>query len=79
MPERKDQKRFDFEAALEELERLVGRLEKGDLPLEESLKEFERGVALTRSCQQELKNAEQKVRKLTEDGSTEDFDADDLV
>ncbi|RMG58559.1 MAG: exodeoxyribonuclease VII small subunit [Gammaproteobacteria bacterium] len=74
-----DDKRFDFEAALEELERLVNRLEQGDLPLEESLKEFERGVALTRSCQQELKNAEQKVRKLTEEGDTEDFDADELV
>ena len=44
-----------------ELETLVERLEQGDLPLEESLKAFERGVALTRSCQTALKDAEQKV------------------
>jgi exodeoxyribonuclease VII small subunit len=71
--------RFDFEAALEELEELVTKLEKGDLPLEESLKEFERGVALTRSCQKELKEAEQKVNLLTEKGEEKDFDQDDIV
>jgi exodeoxyribonuclease VII small subunit len=71
--------RFDFEAALEELEELVTKLEKGDLPLEESLKEFERGVALTRSCQKELKEAEQKVNLLTKKGEEQDFDEDDIV
>ena len=70
---------FDFESALEELESLVEKLEKGDLPLEESLKEFERGIALTRNCQKELKEAEQKVRILTEQGSEEDFGEDDIV
>jgi len=71
--------RFDFESALEELEALVTKLEKGDLPLEESLKEFERGVALTRSCQKELKEAEQKVNLLTEKGEEQDFDEHDIV
>jgi len=47
-----------------ELETLVERLERGDLPLEESLKAFERGVQLTRSCQSALKDAEQKVEIL---------------
>ena len=56
----------DFEAALEELESLVERMEKGDLTLEQSLKDFERGVALTRACQQALKQAEQKVRILVD-------------
>ena len=51
----------DFEAAMSELEALVERLEAGDLPLDESLKAFERGVALTRTCQAALKDAEQKV------------------
>lgn len=55
---------IDFEAAMTELEALVERLELGDLPLEESLKAFERGVALTRSCQSALKDAEQKVEVL---------------
>ena len=54
----------DFEAAMAELETLVERLEQGDLPLEESLKAFERGVQLTRSCQTALKDAEQKVEIL---------------
>ncbi|MCW9024489.1 MAG: exodeoxyribonuclease VII small subunit [Gammaproteobacteria bacterium] len=54
----------DFEASLKELENLVERMEKGELTLEESLKDFERGVELTRECQQALKSAEQKVQKL---------------
>jgi exodeoxyribonuclease VII small subunit len=51
----------DFEHALSELEGLVERLERGDLPLEEALKTFERGVELTRHCQTSLKAAQQKV------------------
>ncbi len=51
----------DFEHALAELESLVERLERGDLPLEEALRTFERGVALTRHCQTALKAAQQKV------------------
>jgi exodeoxyribonuclease VII small subunit len=54
----------DFEAAMTELESVVERLERGDLPLEESLKAFERGVTLTRVCQTALKDAEQKVQIL---------------
>jgi exodeoxyribonuclease VII small subunit len=54
----------DFEAAMRDLEELVERLEQGDLPLEESLAAFERGVALTRACQSALKDAEQKVEIL---------------
>ena len=51
----------DFEQALAELEALVARLERGDLPLEEALKTFERGVELTRQCQGSLKAAQQRV------------------
>jgi len=54
----------DFEQALAELEALVARLERGDLPLEEALKTFERGVALTRHCQGSLKAAQQRVEIL---------------
>jgi exodeoxyribonuclease VII small subunit len=54
----------DFERALAELERLVERLESGDLPLDEALQTFERGVALTRHCQMALKAAQQKVEIL---------------
>ncbi|MBA1146561.1 exodeoxyribonuclease VII small subunit [Ectothiorhodospiraceae bacterium WFHF3C12] len=57
----------DFETAIQELESLVARLEQGDLSLEESLRSFERGIALTRSCQQALRSAEQKVETLVRD------------
>lgn len=52
---------------MKELEALVESLEQGDLSLEESLKSFERGVALTRICQTSLQDAEQKVRMLNGD------------
>jgi exodeoxyribonuclease VII small subunit len=62
----------DFEKALAELEGLVGRLERGDLPLDEALKTFERGVELTRHCQSALKTAQQKVEiLLTRSGQAE--------
>jgi len=53
-----------LEKALEELEALVARLEGGDLPLEQALQEFERGVKLTRQCQTALQEAEQKIEIL---------------
>ncbi len=53
-----------FEAELAELEALVAKMESGDLPLEESLALFERGVALTRSCEATLKQAELRVESL---------------
>lgn len=60
-------KPLHFEESLAELEQLVERMEQGNLPLEESLKLFERGVQLTRTCQGALRDAEQKVRILLED------------
>jgi len=53
-----------LEQSLEELEKLVEHLESGELPLEQALKEFERGIKLTRACQTALKHAEQKVEIL---------------
>jgi exodeoxyribonuclease VII small subunit len=53
-----------LEKSLEELEALVAKLEGGDLPLEQALKEFERGVKLTRQCQTALQEAEQKIEIL---------------
>ena len=63
-PAKDTPKEPDFEQALAELEKLVERLERGDLPLDEALKTFERGVALTRHCQTSLKAAQQKVEIL---------------
>jgi len=69
-----------FESALEELEQLVERLESGDLPLDEALADFERGVKLTRECQKKLASAEQKVKVLMEEnGQVQElpFDTED--
>ncbi|MDD3516786.1 MAG: exodeoxyribonuclease VII small subunit [Chromatiales bacterium] len=73
MPRKPQSSPQDFEQALQELEALVQRLEKGELSLEESLKEFERGVALSRSCQEALKQAEQRVRILGADDEEADW------
>jgi exodeoxyribonuclease VII small subunit len=66
----------EFEQSMRELEALVERLERGDLPLEEALKQFERGVALTKSCQAALKAAEQKVEILLKGAGAEPHIAD---
>ena len=58
-----------FEKALERLEGIVGSLEKGDLPLEDSLKIFEEGMELVNFCSRKLEEAEQKVTLLIQEGS----------
>ena len=54
----------DFEAAMSELESLVEKMEQGEFSLEESIKQFERGMELVRNCQKSLRAAEQKVLQL---------------
>lgn len=63
-----------FEDALGELETIVKTLEAGDQPLDASLSQFERGVALARFCQQSLAAAEQKVKILTSEAGEEALD-----
>jgi exodeoxyribonuclease VII small subunit len=73
----KKSRTVDFEQALGELEALVERLEHGELPLEDALRQFERGVELARHCQAALKQAEQKVEILLQkspDAVPEPFD-----
>jgi len=65
----------DFEQSLTELETLVAKLEQGDVPLEDALKTFERGVALTRQCQTALRTAQQKVEVLLARNGTEEVAA----
>lgn len=72
-------KTLDFEQALAELETVVEKLEHGELPLEDALRQFERGVELARSCQTSLKQAEQKVEILlrkTPEAAPEPFEPD---
>lgn len=63
----------DFEKSLAELEALVGKMEEGSLTLEESLAAFERGVRLSRACQSALRNAELRVKALTQEGEEVDL------
>lgn len=67
-------KSMTFEAALEQLQIVVKQLESGELSLEQALQHFERGVSLTRSCQERLAAAEQKVEilmKVSADGQAQ--------
>ena len=77
---KKPQQPLPFEQSLKELETLVEKMEQGDLSLEESLQHFERGVQMTRACQQALKDAEQKVETLLKKNGQEEvvpFDSED--
>lgn len=56
----------DFEKSLQQLEKIVGKMEAGDLGLEESLDQFEQGIKLAKSCQDRLANAELRVEQLIE-------------
>ena len=59
---------FNFEDAMKELEAIVDNMEHGEFSLEESIKQFEHGVNLTKKCQEALREAEQKVSQLSVNG-----------
>lgn len=80
MPAKKSARKPDFERSLKELEAVVAKLEEGDLPLEQAVKEWERGMKLRKSCDKILKNAEQKVEILLgrdADDEPEPFERDE--
>lgn len=67
----------EFEQSLDELEKLVARMEEGDMSLDDSLKSFERGISLYRNCQTALEQAELRVKLLHDPQApdrAEDFD-----
>jgi exodeoxyribonuclease VII small subunit len=65
----------DFESAIAELESIVRQLEEGDMPLDTSLKLFERGVTLSRYCHEQLGAAQRRIEILTERGEIKDGSA----
>jgi exodeoxyribonuclease VII small subunit len=72
-------RKFDFNKGLSELEEIIGKMESGDLSLEESLKYFEKGIKLHRQCHSALSSAEQRISVLSEeDNFTEDKPLDDI-
>ncbi len=60
-----DVKAMSFEAAMKELETVVSQLERGEVPLDASIKLYERGAALKAHCEAKLKAAEERVEKIT--------------
>jgi len=75
---KKETPELSFEEALDELEEISHRLSEGMLPLEESVRLFERGVELKEFCSKKLESAEKKIKILSGDGNSglkeEDFD-----
>ncbi|WP_435408119.1 exodeoxyribonuclease VII small subunit [Pleionea litopenaei] len=69
----KQPSKTSFESQLAELESIVEKMEQGDLPLEEALKQFEKGVSLTKNCQSLLENARQRIQVLSQDQQLQDF------
>ncbi|MBN8200424.1 exodeoxyribonuclease VII small subunit [Bacillus sp. NTK034] len=69
-----DEKQLTFEQAMEELEVIVEKLEEGDVPLEEAINIYKKGMELSKLCHDKLKNVESQLTEiLTEDGRKSNF------
>lgn len=67
-------KELNFEESLKKLEEIVKKLESGEVPLDDAIKEFNEAMILAQNCDQKLKNAEEAITKIVNaDGSIEDF------
>ena len=64
----------NFETSLKKLEKIIEKLEDGEISLEDSVKSFEEGIGLVKECQKQLSEAELKVKKLLDNGDTVDLD-----
>lgn len=70
----KEEKELTFEENLERLENIVKKLESGEVPLDDAIKEFNEAMNLAKKCDEKLKSAEEAITKIIkEDGSLEDF------
>lgn len=67
-------KKTDFEASIQKLESIITKLEDENINLEDSVKSFEEGINLVKECQKQLATAELKVKKLLDDGTSENLD-----
>ena len=70
----KSDKQSNFESSLNKIELIVTKLEDENISLEDSVKSFEEGINLVKSCQEELKSAELKIQNLLDDGTSEDIE-----
>ena len=72
--EKKEEKELTFEESLEQLETIVKKLETGEVPLDDAIKEFNKAMTLAKSCDEKLKSAEEAITKIVNpDGSLSDF------
>jgi exodeoxyribonuclease VII small subunit len=76
---KKDPSKQSFERSLRRLELIVEQLEQGDVPLEESIKMYEEGIALSKACMEKLSQAELKLKRLSKDmeGNFQLFDEEE--
>ncbi|MEE0699833.1 MAG: exodeoxyribonuclease VII small subunit [Bacilli bacterium] len=66
-----------FETKLEELEKMVSELERGDVDLDDAIEKYTKAMKLAKECSQKLKTAEENINKiLTENGKEEDFNVE---
>ena len=66
--------KLSFEEAIKELTNIVGKIEKGQIPLQDSLEQYEKGMALIKQCRTILQKAEERIEKITKEEETEDSD-----
>lgn len=66
-----DEENISFEAAMEKLEEIVGRLENGDVPLEQAIELFQQGMKLSHLCSSKLEQVERKIEMLVEENGTQ--------
>ena len=76
MTDKKDES-INFEKALEELENIINRLEEGDVPLDDTIKLYERGAELKNLCENKLKSAEIKIKKINQKTTTKEISVED--
>lgn len=69
-----DEKKLSVEEAFSQIEEKIKALESDDITLEDSFKEYQEGMRLLKTCHEAIKEVEQKVQKIAEDGSLEDFE-----
>jgi len=68
------EKKIDFESSLKDLELIVEKLEDDNINLEDSVKSFEEGISLVKECQKQLEEAELKIKKLLDDGTSSEVE-----
>ncbi len=64
--------KLSFEEAIKELGNIVGKIEQGRIPLQDSLKQYERGMALIKHCRDILQKAEKRIEKISKEQESED-------